>query len=175
MKQKIFILDTSAILSGKPFDFNLGRFVTTPLVESELKPGGRDYRNFQYFLEQGLIINAPSKASLDKINTISTETGDYNRLSDADKEILALAYEINKDGESEAIIFTDDYSIQNVASTLNIKFQTFAQHGITKKFKWSFRCSGCGKKFKEKKMEICPICGASMKSIVTSTKDIRKK
>jgi len=71
---------------------------------------------------------------------------------------FALALDINKDEDAKAIILTDDYSIQNVASTLNIKYQSFSQKGITKKFKWQYRCPGCKKQFKET-VTICPICG----------------
>ena len=158
MKKHVFIIDTSAVLSGKPISLGDAAMITTPAVSEELKPGGRDYRTFQFLLEKGLSIMSPSKKSMDTIQKTAEETGDVNRLSSADIEILALALDINKDEDNEAIILTDDYSIQNVASTLNIKYQSFSQRGIIKKFKWLSRCPGCGKQFKES-VKICPICG----------------
>ncbi len=158
MKKHVFIIDTSAILSGKPIELGEAVMITAPAASEELKPGGRDYRAFQFLLEKGLSIIAPSKESIDIVQKTAVETGDFNRLSTADIEILALALEVNKDEDAKATILTDDYSIQNVAGTLNIKYQRFSQKGITKKFKWQYRCPGCKKWFKDS-VKICPICG----------------
>lgn len=162
MKKQFFIIDTSAILSGKPINLDNANMVTTPSVSEELNPGGRDYRIFQFLQEKGLAIQSASKKSINKIKKTAEETGDKDRLSSADVEILALALDIKKDDNKEAVILTDDYSIQNVANTLNIEFQSFSQRGITKKFKWHYRCPGCGKQFK-KSIKICPICGTKTK------------
>ena len=172
-KTKIYILDTSAILSGKTINLDNAKMVTTQGISDELKPGGRDYQSFQYLIEQGLAIQLPTRESTDKIKDASNKTGDTYRLSKADIEILALALDISEDDTKEAIILTDDYSIQNVAHFLNIKFESVSQSGITKRFKWNCRCRGCGKKFKEN-IKICPICGAETKTIISSTEDIKK-
>ena len=172
-KTKIFILDTSAILSGKPINLDNATVVTAQSISKELKPGGRDYRSFQFLIERGLSIQSPSRESTDKIKKISDKTGDKNRLSKNDIEILALALDITQDNKKEVIILTDDYSIQNVAHVLNIKFDTISQLGITERFKWICRCRGCGKKFKEK-IKICPICGTETKTVISSKKVIKK-
>ena len=172
-KSKIIILDTSAVLSGKSIDLDNAKMVSTPGVSKELRPGGRDYRGFQFLIEKGVTIDVPSKESLDRVNTISIETGDKGRLSKADGEILALALDINKDDKKEAIILTDDYSIQNVAHVLNIRFEKISQLGITKRFKWTYQCRGCGKKFKEN-IKTCPICGARTKNIVSHKENIER-
>ncbi len=169
-KSKIYILDTSAILSGKPINLD-ANIVTTRGVAKEFSPGGKDYLNFQFLLEKGLKIQDPTKESMKQINDISIKTGDKQRLSEADKEILALAVELNKN--DEAIILTDDYSIQNVAQELKIKFETISKQGITKKFKWTYQCRGCGKKFKEN-INTCPICGSSIKYTVSSRENIKR-
>jgi len=171
-KIKVFILDTSAILSGKPINLDNVKIVTTPGVSKELKPGGRDYRFYQFLIERGLSILSSSKESINKIKTTSDKTGDASRLSNTDVEILALALDISKDDEKEPIILTDDYSIQNVAHVLNIPFEAISQSGITKRFKWAARCRGCGKKFKEN-IKICPICGAETKTVISSKKVIK--
>ena len=170
---KVYLLDTSAILSGKPINLDNAIIVTTPGVSNELKPGGRDYQSFVYLKEKGLSIRSPSEKLIKRIITICKKTGDYNRLSNADMEILALANEINIDSDNEVIIVTDDYSIQNIANYLNIKFQTISQTGITKRFKWVCRCRGCGKKFKDN-IKICPICGTETKTVISSKINIDK-
>ena len=168
---KVYLLDTSAILSGKPINLNDVGLFTTPSISDELTPGGLDYKNFQYLREKGLTIRAASKESIKKINNISEETGDIGRLSKADIELLALSLDLCKMDYKDVVILTDDYSIQNVANVLNIRFEGISQSGITKRFKWTCRCRGCGKKFKEN-IKICPICGTKTKNIVSSSKDI---
>ena len=144
---------------------------TTPGVSKEFQPGGRDYQNFQYLIEKGLTINMPSKESLNKIDKKSIQTGDNGRLSEADKEILALSLDLKH--EYEVAIITDDYSIQNVANAIGLKFESISQKGIKKSFKWSFRCTGCGKKFKDN-INICPICGSAIKNTISKKKSLKK-
>lgn len=172
-KKKIFVLDTSAILSGKPLSFDDAQLVTTTNIEQEIKPGGRDYQNYLYLKEKCLILKTPPKDSLKKIKETSEKTGDIDRLSLFDAEILAIALDENKQKDVEVVILTDDYSIQNVATYLKIRFQSINQKGITKKFKWINRCRGCGKKFKDN-ISICPICGSDTKKIVIKTKEINE-
>ena len=168
---KIYILDTSAILSGKPINLNDAELFTTPKISDELTPGGLDYKNFQYLREKGLTIHSASKESVKKIKDVSKETGDIGRLSKADIELLALSLDIRKKDDRDVVILTDDYSIQNVANAINIKFEGISQSGITKRFKWTYRCRGCGKEFKEN-IKICPICGTKTRNIVSGKKDI---
>ncbi|MBN1861967.1 MAG: NOB1 family endonuclease [Candidatus Thermoplasmatota archaeon] len=171
MKKKIYIIDTSAILSGKPIAICDASFITVPGVSDEFRPGGKDFQTFELLKETGLTIHIPSKESMDSVKKTAQKTGDDRRLSQADMEIVALAMDINKTQNQEAILLSDDYSIQNVASTLNIKFQGLLQKGITKKFKWASRCPGCGKQFNEMK-KICPICGTTTKSSLIHKKDL---
>jgi UPF0271 protein len=173
-KSRIYILDTSAILSGKPMNITDAKLVTTPLVASELKPGGRDYQNFEFMKEKGLEILVPSKDSSKKILDISKVTGDFPRLSKTDIQIAALALDLSEDDNNDVMILTDDYSIQNVANELKIKFETISQSGITKRFKWIYQCRGCGKKFKEN-INICPICGAETRDTIYNKKSLRRK
>lgn len=169
--KKIYIIDTSAILSGKSLSFNNVQLITTTNIEKELNPGGKDYKNFIYLKENFLIFKIPSKDSITQINNIIKKTGDIDRLSYVDREILAIALDENKQKETEVVILTDDYSIQNVATYLKIKFKSLNQDGITKKLKWISRCRGCGKKFKDS-MSICPICGSDIKKIVKKAENI---
>jgi UPF0271 protein len=171
MKKKVFIIDTSAILSGKPIMITDAKIVTTPGVSDEFNPGGRDFRTFELLKETGLTIQIPSKEAINAVKQTAQQTGDDRRLSIADIEIVALALDINKNPDQEATILSDDYSIQNVASTLNIKYQGFLQKEITKKFKWVSRCPGCGKQFNEIK-KICPICGTATKNSLSQKKNL---
>lgn len=169
MKRQVFVLDTSAFLSGKPLSSSTAVLMTTPGVSDELRPGGRDYRNFELLKETGMSIRTPSPEALDRVKKAARQTGDDRRLSSADTEVVALALDIGKEPETQATILSDDYSIQNVASTLQIHVEGLSQKGITKKFKWVSRCPGCGKQFKEI-TKTCPICGTE-----TRSSPVRKK
>jgi len=170
MKKIVYIIDTSVILSGKPLNIMEGELITSTAIESEISPGGKDYRNFQLLQEKGLRIQSPTKNALEFITQQAKLTGDIGRLSLADRELLALAQDINGDTTREALILTDDYSIQNLARFLKIRYSSFSQKGISKKLKWYYRCPGCGKHFKDA-MEICPICGTKTKMSVLYEKD----
>lgn len=169
--KKIFILDTSAVLSGKPIDMKNSTTATTPKISDELKPSGRNYQAFQYLKEKGLCILTPSNESIKEIDRTAIETGDIGRLSGADKELLALALDLKKEGEKHPIILTDDYSIQNVAYVLKIEYENISEPGITKKFKWISRCRGCGRRYEEN-ISKCPICGTKTKKIISSKESL---
>ncbi len=170
MQKKIFIIDTSTILSGKPLSLD-GELYTTPKVEAEFSPGGRSYRVFQFLLESGLQIISPTREMIEIVRKNILKTGD--RLSDADIELLALALDFKKKG-FPVIILTDDYGIQNTAYELGIKYQGVDQRGITKKFKWIWRCQGCGKIFMER-IDVCPICGSKLKPVLHEIKPLDEK
>jgi UPF0271 protein len=165
IQKRIYCIDSSAILSGKPFYDRLEHMISSPKIEAEFSPGGKDYQVFQYLKEKGLQIRAPTLQSINRIRTIAHIHGEIDRLSDADKELLALAFEIKEQQEKEPILVSDDYSMQNVASLLSISFQSVSQQGITKKFKWERRCRGCGRHV-EPQMTCCPICGSSVVHVI---------
>lgn len=127
---------------------------------------------FQYLREKGLQLHRPSNKALEKIQHAIEQMGEKKRLSTADQSVLALAFDLNETEGKKAIILSDDYSIQNIASVLHIHFQSVSQKGITKTFKWIRRCRGCGRKLSEEETE-CPICGSSAKFVVD--KQCRKK
>jgi UPF0271 protein len=158
MKKRLYLIDTSAILTGKPLVFPHATMVTTPAIENELKPGGRDYQRFQLLKEKGLILMQSSKMTQTEIVNAAKLLGEKTRLSPADISLLSLAKELHKQSDYDIIVLSDDYSIQNLAKHLKIPFSSVSQKGITKKFKWTSRCPGCGKQFPEI-TQICPICG----------------
>jgi UPF0271 protein len=167
-----YILDTSSILSGKQINLDNGELITTNSVIDEIKPGGRDFRYLSYLLEKGLKIFEPKKDSIKKIIDVSKKTGDINRLSKTDIDILALSFDINNESEFNAIILTDDYSIQNISNYLKFEYINISQSLITKRFKWVYKCRGCGKIFK-KNIETCTICGSTTKNIISKSKNIK--
>jgi UPF0271 protein len=110
-----------------------------------------------YLKEAALSIQEPSKEALMKVRKASQGTGDDARLSEADLTVLALAL------DTGGTILTDDYSIQNLATSMGIPFRTISQKGIQGLFKWNYRCKGCRKVFSCAQKE-CPVCGSEVRS-----------
>ncbi len=172
-KTTTYIIDSSAILSGRPLNLPQSSMYTTQSVADEFTPSGRDYQIFELLKEQGLIITHPSSKSINRVKATAKNTGDLQRLSATDIELLALALDLQTNN-AQVQLLTDDYSIQNVAHTLKINYISMAQKQITKKFKWICRCPGCKRSLKDYP-KTCPICGTETKLVIKSKKDILSK
>ena len=98
-----------------------------------------------------------SKESLARVEEAARKSGDLGRLSPVDMTVLALALDV------DGTIWSDDYSIQNVARIIDIGFKPVGMKGIQKVVKWNYQCIGCKKWYKEKMAE-CPICGSQMRA-----------
>jgi UPF0271 protein len=150
-----FVLDASAVLSGMPLP-STGELVLPPLVENELGHAWAR-RKLEYLKDVRLTVQEPSGAAVEAIKAKCLQTGDDARLSEADIQVLALAF------ETSATILTDDYSIQNIAATLHLPFRPVSQKGIGEVFQWVYRCTGC-RKIYDRNLSECPICGAKVQS-----------
>ena len=53
VKNRIFVIDTSVILSGKPIEFSDSEICTTINVQKEFSRAGRDQNNFLFLQEKG--------------------------------------------------------------------------------------------------------------------------
>lgn len=156
-KKRNLVLDTSAILSGKPPNPE-GILYAPPGVVAEFEQGGKSRRSLDYMLEAGLRVIPPSAAAIATADEAATKTGDIAKLSEADLEVLALAKDLN------AAVVTDDYAIQNVAASLKIPFEPVLQAGIKEVIHWAYKCRGCGKQYQELAKE-CLVCGSEVRAV----------
>ncbi|KPU62909.1 hypothetical protein EP1X_05985 [Thermococcus sp. EP1] len=143
--------------------------ITTPKVIEEVKdPESRLL--LESLISAGKVrVMVPSKDSIEKIKEKAIETGELGELSDADIEILALAYELK--GE----LFTDDYNLQNIATLLGLKFRTLKK-GIRRVIKWRYVCVGCGKKFETRPLDdVCPDCGSKVRLLPKKKRKRRQR
>jgi UPF0271 protein len=156
---KGYVLDTSVLYYGKdlPQGFEC---VITPGVVRELDKEGMSAR-LGLLMATRVRVSSPSDRSLRKVSEESEKTGDSRRLSEADKELLALALDLGYE------LITDDYSIQNLARAMGIPARGFDQKGIAEVFEWQAKCKGCGKLFPAD-VRVCDVCG-------TETRMRRKK
>jgi UPF0271 protein len=158
MKNKIFVLDASAIIGG--FYSKKSANFTTPDVISEIK----DLKSkilLQSAIEEGCIeIKDPDPAALKRLETVLNESGDILRLSEVDKNIVALAITLKNEGYDPTLV-TDDYSMQNILKIIKMPYRSVLTKGIKDVIGWVKICKGCKKKYPpEYAMEECEICGS---------------
>lgn len=155
--QQKYILDTSALLSGR--EFPDGELYAPPEVVGEMLPGGRMRRKMELHLEVRIKVMEPAPESVARIKKKAQETGDAGRISETDAHVLALALDLGAD----AVILTDDYSIQNLAKVLGIKYHSMQMKGIKSVFRWEYVCAGCGRRYGELR-RTCPECGSQVRT-----------
>ncbi len=148
----IYILDTSAIISGKNLPFDVEYYVPGSVL-NEIKFRDR----LSFFLEK-LKVHDPGRESIEKAIEFAKRTGDIYKLSKTDIDVIALAIEIN------GTVITDDYAIQNVLKSVGLKYSGLSEKEISKIFQWKYRCTGC-MRYYEKYYESCPVCGSKLKLV----------
>jgi UPF0271 protein len=153
------VLDTSAIIYLNDFR-KFDEILTVDSVVKEVK----DKVSAMKLSSLKLEIFEPKKETVEKIKSVAAETGDLEKLSRTDIEILATAV------ESDSTIISDDRNIQNVAEKLGIKYISIFSKKITKLITWRNYCRNC-KKFFEKK--ICPVCGSKLERIPEKAIEVR--
>ena len=156
LPDKIFVLDTSAILARR-INLSSGDIITVPSVLNEIRLG-RIARAMD-FTGENLRIVSPRQESTKKVLDAARETGDIDELSRTDIDVLAAAL------ETGGIMVTDDYAMQNVASRLGMEFIGADLKSIGKEINWVYRCTGCGRKY-SRRQDSCPVCGHALKRTV---------
>ncbi len=149
---KKYVLDTSAIISGKNLPLNIEAYMPQTVFK-EVK----STENLP--LLERIIIQVPSDKNVRKAIEAAKETGDIHKLSKTDIDVIALSLDIE-----DGVTITDDYAIQNVLRHLGKDFVAMNEKGITREFKWIYRCKGCGRYFSEYHNS-CPYCGSELKLV----------
>ncbi len=162
MKQ--YVLDTSALISGL---FNLAdsKFYIPDSVVGEIQHG-----NLPMFMESissSLNIMSPSRANVEAVKRKANSTGDLQKLSPTDIDVIALAL------ETGSAVLSDDFAIQNVCSSLGIEFVPATIRPISDQVRWAGRCSGCGKNYSSTS-GTCVICGHSIRRVRKKSDKIKK-
>ncbi|MDD1771729.1 MAG: nucleic acid-binding protein [Methanomassiliicoccales archaeon] len=147
------VLDTSALFGLEQVPPEWEAFITEGVLTELEKYGDRRAENLLAVLK----VSQATSQTVRKVMQAAKGTGDSARLSPVDVEVLALALEL------EAVIITDDYSIQNLATVLKVAYRPSGMKGITKVIRWNYLCSGCGKVFKEQHPD-CPVCGSPLRT-----------
>lgn len=171
-KKPVFVLDTSAIIYGFNPRLVLGDHYITPKVEAELL-GKRTKNMTDLSISSGYLkVRSPREEYKEKVRTKATSTGDATVLSETDLEVVALALELK--GEDQVpTVSSDDYSLQNLCTNMEINFRPMMTKGISQEFWWFLYCPACGATYeKSLKSNICQVCGHKLKRKVYSKKKL---
>lgn len=170
-RRTLLVLDTSAFIAGfNPQSINSIPY-SVPAVKTELISNSLPWIRFNAAVEnKKLRVRTPLKKSLERVRILSKHTGDFKFLSDVDQQVLALAAELH-DSTNQLCIVTDDYSIQNVASQMKIRFSPLVTFGISYHFNWILYCPACHRKYPADHLaKNCDVCETKLKR-----KPFRKK
>jgi UPF0271 protein len=159
---KKILLDTSAFIQGYNMSQNEEYYtVSEVLVEIKAELGKMRYEGAKASGKLREI--QPEDKWVKEIEAKARVSGEAHKLSPTDKQLLALGLQLKSENEVPTIV-SDDYSIQNMASRLGLRFVAQVTHGIKKVYEWSIYCPGCRKRFDSPQEDnVCPICGTELK------------
>lgn len=165
------VFDTNIFLKGLELNLVLGTIYTTPMIIEEIevkryKDKNRNILNRIHVAldNKKLIIKSPLEKYSKVVERKAKKTGDFKALSEADKDLIALAIELIDTKDQNVILFSDDYSIENVCSELNVPYSPLYKEGIDTKIIWEVYCSFCQKTFKAEDLKKkCEICGSQLR------------
>jgi len=173
MKEKfpILVFDTNIFLTGIDINIIDSVIYTTLGVIEEIKASKYITQNRNILnkinaaVEQKkLIVSNPTKKFVEKVYEKSKLTGDFKALSITDKKLIALALELAENSDQEVILYTNDYSIENICSELGIPFIPLYKEGIKFQIFWEFYCPFCNEiRTYEGLNNICEVCGTQLK------------
>ncbi len=156
----VCIVDTSLLLFGTLIPREEIEYITSPKIVEEIYKNELKREIVKgYIASNRLIVREAGEKFLKKAIDIAREMGEIDKLSPADIDVLALALEYKK--RHKVIVFTDDYSIQNILENLGIEYRPIRRRIRDIIGRWRFRCRKCGEKYRYN-IRICPICGGEV-------------
>lgn len=170
-KIKIYIFDTNIFLTGIDFNLFEGIIYTTPSVIEEVKDYRFQVKNrnivhkiYAAMENKKLKIKFPEENYIERVNETSKKTGDFKALSFVDRELIALSLELIENLHEKVKMYSNDYSIENLCSELNIPFSPLYKEGIESKITWQIYCPQCQTIHKAEDLnKVCEICGSILK------------
>ena len=123
------VVDSAAFINSSFFDSE-GDVFTTSGVIKEIKDFKSQALVDALVASGKLRIFQASKETIDMVRKMAEDIGALKRLSRTDVEVVSLAFEKN------AILITDDFTLQNLAAHLNVKFDGVMRGKIREKRKF---------------------------------------
>ena len=169
---KVLVLDTSAFIMGFNPSGQADAY-TVEAVENELLTGTMAHLRFRLSKEKGgLTVRAPSSRSRETVEQASARVGEKGFLSQADRDVVALALDLKQEG-FEPVIVSDDYAVQNLAEHLLLRYGSLANFGIVHRFQWIMYCPACHRRYRHPGKK-CRVCGTELRRKVLSKTRVTK-
>ena len=150
-----------------------GEAYTVGAVERELLQGSMSQLRFRLSADKGsLKVGVPSQNARETVEDTSTKAGETGFLSEADRDVVALALDLKQAGR-DPVIVSDDYAVQNLAEHLHLKHSSLANFGIVHKFQWIMYCPACHRRYAQPAKK-CRVCGTELRRKVLSKTKIGK-
>ena len=167
----IAIFDTNIFLLGLDFNLIKGVIYTTAGVINEIDVDryAEKNRNIMNRIQAGLdskklVLQTPSQKYIKEVEFKSKVTGDFKVLSRVDKELIALALELRNTHKQEVILYTNDYSMENLCLEIDLHFSPIHKDGIKSKMIWEVYCPFCQEIRDVKDLNrTCERCGQKLK------------
>ncbi|MFB6147248.1 MAG: NOB1 family endonuclease [Candidatus Nanohaloarchaea archaeon] len=139
------VLDANVFIRGKGLpDFD--RYYTVPVVMEELESSSSRLS----FDTTQVEVREPDRVSLAEVEEKADEI--HARTSEVDERLVALAL------ETGSAVISDDMGLQNLASHLDVEFQSYLGDEIDEQRCWKMVCQNCGA---EVEGERCGRCGST--------------
>ena len=161
---RAILLDTTAFIIGyEASDVDVEHY-TVPAVREELRKGGLPQLRLETAMRTGrLKVVSPESRYVSEAEAVAAALGEVDVLSHTDRELLALGLQLMAEGKNPVVV-SDDYSIQNVADRLGLRYTSLTTHGIKRRFDWVIYCPGCRRAFSRiQPGGICPACGTALR------------
>lgn len=170
-KNSILVFDSNIFFTGIDFNVFKETIYATSKILDEIKIKKYQNKNqnilnkIHFALEsKKLIIRDPKNRFIKIIEDKAKITGDLNTLSEADKSLIALALELSKTQKDNVILYTNDYSMENLCSNLKLTFSTFYKKGIQKQIIFEVFCPQCHRTYQAENLyQPCEVCGTKLK------------
>jgi UPF0271 protein len=170
-KNSILVFDTNIFLTGIDFNYFKETIVTTTEIINEIKVKKYEEQNrnilqrIELAIElKKLVLKEPTEYYIKLVEEKSKLTGDFNALSKTDIGLVALAFELIQIANNEITIYTNDYSMENLCSELNLKFKALFKKGIKNKIYFEVYCPYCKTTYKSEDLnKNCERCGLKLK------------
>lgn len=158
MTYQVIIIDTACFLQGVSFSRKDIAVATPEEVVNEVRSRIPKLRLEQMLGSGNLQIRGATKDAIKAAKQVAQQTGDLPNLSVPDIAVIALAMEQKRVG-IEPIVYSSDYSVQNVLKSQGIQFKSVNNDGIKTVIHWIYKCDACKATFKEMPEGMCPECG----------------
>ncbi|MHA2007968.1 MAG: NOB1 family endonuclease [Promethearchaeota archaeon] len=167
----VSVIDTNIFLTGIDINLIKGIIYSTPSVVEEIKVKKYTDKNRNIInkieaalTSRKLILTKPSEDFISSVIHKSKITGDHKALSYVDIELIALTLELMEKSGKDVKLYTNDYSMENVCSELNIPFSSLFKNGIESKIIWEVYCPFCKSIQRSEDLnKKCETCGSKLK------------